>query len=93
MTRLTERRGGAYALREGAEPEAALERLGRYEELQAAVERELRAAAGRMEELRAAGRQSSATFRQLLAQKLTLEGIMARFRAYELADADGRARE
>lgn len=37
MTRLTEKRGGAYALREGAEPEAALERLGRYEELQAAV--------------------------------------------------------
>ena len=57
------------------------------------MERELSAAAGRMEELRAAGRQSSATFRQLLAQKLTLEGIMARFRAYELADADGRARE
>ena len=72
---------------------AALERLGRYEELQAAVERELSAADGRMEELRAACRQGSATFRQLLAQKLTLEGIMARFRAYGLADADGRARE
>lgn len=93
MTRLTEKRGGAYALREGAEPEAALERLGRYEELQAAVERELSAAAGRMEELRAAGRQSSATFRQLLAQKLTLEGIMARFRAYGVADAAEHTRE
>ena len=58
------------ALLPGHSSEEALRRLSQYEDLRASLEK--------LESLRAQGRTRSATYQQLLAQKLTLKDFLSR---------------
>lgn len=55
-------------------------RLAAYDEFAAGVRDELEAMKARMDELAAAGRVKSATYRQLFAARVTLREIDARLR-------------
>lgn len=55
-------------------------RLAAYDEFAAGVRDELEATKARMDELAAAGRVKSATYRQLFAARITLKEIDARLR-------------
>ena len=74
MERYTRQGQNGWQVPEGLE-QAALERLARfedaYEDLRARQER----LEGQMEPLRAAGKQKSARFRELLGEKLMLQQI------------------
>ena len=62
------------------------QRLDAFEAMLAAVLEEYNTVQRKMEQLKSQGRERSATFRQLMAQKLTLQAILARYRAYGLLD-------
>jgi len=58
------------------------ERLAAFERMYADLLKERETVLGQMEELRAAGKQKGATYKQLLAQKLTLQNLIGRFETY-----------
>lgn len=60
------------------------ERLAAYEAMQAFVRAEYDRAAARMAELRAAGREKSATYRQMMGNKLTYQNILDLYKIYGL---------
>lgn len=66
------------ALLPGQSPEEALRRLSQYEDLRASLEGQLASTLEKLESLRAQGRTRSATYQQLLAQKLTLKDFLSR---------------
>ena len=66
------------ALLPGHSPEEALRRLSQYEDLRASLEGQLAFTLEKLESLRAQGRTRSATYQQLLAQKLTLKDFLSR---------------
>lgn len=80
----TERRAQGWALRDGVDCAAAIERLARFEQCRSAAQTEYLDIERKLEGLRAQGRQNSATFRQLLGQKLTLSAVLARYDAFGL---------
>jgi len=57
------------------------ERLAAFERMYAGVLAEQREVLERLDTLRSAGKQKGATYRQLLARKLTLQELIARFEA------------
>lgn len=59
-------------------------RLERFEALLASLEQELHATDRQLADLTAAGKQKSATFKQLLARKLTLNQFLAEFEKHDL---------
>ncbi len=59
--------------------ETDLERLAAYDRMYRDLLREREDVLRRMEDLRAGGKQRGATYRQLLAQKLTLQELIGRF--------------
>ena len=75
MKRLTAPGG---ALLPGAAPEEALRRLAQYEDLQDSLEAQLASVLNKLEALRASDRTRSATYQQLLAQKLQLKDLLSR---------------
>ena len=79
MTRIAE---GRAELAEGCRIEDALGRLSQYESLHRSLEQQLADTLTRLDALRAQGRTGSATYRQLLAQKLTLKDLLARIALY-----------
>jgi len=58
------------------------ERLAAFERMYAGVLAERKEVLERLDALRAAGGQKGATYKQLLAQKLTLQNLLGRFEAY-----------
>ena len=62
------------------------EKLAAYERMQAAVRAEYDSTAAKMAELKAKGREKSATYRQLFARKLTLGELLSWYKTYGLAD-------
>ena len=79
MERLTRPAGtGCYTT---DQPEAALTRLGRWEDLYETLEQELAHASGEMARLAAAGKEKSAAYRQHFANKLTLTAFLSRLDA------------
>ena len=66
------------ALLPGQSAEEALRRLSQYEDLRASLEGQLASTLEKLESLRAQGRTRSATYQQLLAQKLTLKDFLSR---------------
>lgn len=58
------------------------ERLAAYDRMYADLLRERDKVLADMDKLREAGKQRGATYQQLLAQKLTLQNIIARFEIY-----------
>jgi len=58
------------------------ERLAAFERMYADVLKEQKEVLERLDALRAAGKQKGATYRQLLAQKLTLRDLIGRFDIY-----------
>lgn len=59
-------------------------RLERFEALLASLEQELHVTERQLVDLTAAGKQKSATFKQLLARKLTLSQFLAEFEKHDL---------
>lgn len=57
---------------------AAIERLAQYECMQEALEQEYQTVCTKMESLRSDGRKKSATYRQLLGNKLQLRDLLDR---------------
>ena len=66
------------------------ERLAAYDRLYAALLKERDQVLSRLEEQRAAGKVRGVTHQQLLAQKLTLQNLIARFAAYGIRE-DGQS--
>ncbi len=57
------------------------ERLAAYDKVYAGLTADRDRVIARMETLRAAGRTKTATFRQLLGEKLSIQAMLARFEA------------
>ena len=66
------------------------ERLAVYDRLYADLLKERDQVLSRLEEQRAAGKVRGVTHQQLLAQKLTLQNLIARFAAYGIRE-DGQS--
>lgn len=58
------------------------ERLAAYDRMYEDLLRERDGVLAKLEALRSAGKQWGATYRQLLAQKLTLQNLIGRFELY-----------
>lgn len=67
--------GGDYILSSG-EKEEAIQRLGQFEDAYERLILRREEIVVRMEELRGAGRQKSAQFRELLGEKLTIQNML-----------------
>lgn len=65
------------------EPE---QRLEAFERMLLAVQEQSRAVTQKMEPLKAAGQTKTATFRQLMGEKLTLQNILSLYQVYGLAE-------
>ena len=66
---------GGFSVPAGLEQEAA-ERLGRYEDAYERLTARRSELAGRMEALKAQGKQKTAQFRELFAEKLTIQNTL-----------------
>lgn len=77
MERLTYQGPQGWQVEEGRLAEA-LERLARFETAYEGILREQEELAAKMEPLKAAGRQKSAQFRELLGKKLTNQQLLLR---------------
>lgn len=60
------------------------DRLSQFEAMLSAVQREYTDIVSKLEELKAADKTKTATYRQLLGDKLTLNAILTRYRVYGL---------
>jgi hypothetical protein len=77
MTRLTQKAGSRYA---AEDPEAAVQKLGRTEDLYDSLVEERESLCEKIAQLRAEEKTKTVSFRQLLGEKLILENLIARFR-------------
>ena len=64
--------------------EAPAQRLEAFEAMLAAVQAQYADTTARMEQLNAAGRVTSATYRQLFAKKLSLQDVLTLYEVYGL---------
>ena len=62
------------------------QRLAAFERMLTAVQNEYAAASGKMAQLRAAGKEKTATCRQLMANKLRLQEMLAMYQTYGLLE-------
>lgn len=72
---------GGFSVPAGLEQEAA-ERLGRYEDAYERLTARRSELAGRMEALKAQGKQKAAQFRELFAEKLTIQNTLTLWETY-----------
>ena len=72
---------GGFSVPAGLEREAA-ERLGRYEDAHGRLLARQEELAGRMEALKAQGKQKTAQFRELVAEKLTIQNTLTLWETY-----------
>ena len=72
---------GGFSVPAGLEQEAA-ERLGRYEDAHGRLLARQEELAGRMEALKAQGKQKTAQFRELVAEKLTIQNTLTLWETY-----------
>ena len=72
---------GGFSVPAGLEQEAA-ERLGRYEDAYERLTARRSELAGRMEALKAQGEQKTAQFRELFAEKLTIQNTLTLWETY-----------
>ena len=86
MERLTRKNAaGTWELDPDRLPEAA-ERLARYECFVQELPRELEQISAELEELRAAGKEKTVKFRELMAKKLTDRSLLLRLEEAEQAE-------
>lgn len=62
------------------------ERLSAFEKMLDGVLTDYRSTVGRLAQLKAAGKEKTATYRQLLGNKLELQNILSRYKVYGLLD-------
>lgn len=62
------------------------QRLAAFERMLTAVQNEYAAASGKMAQLKAAGKEKTATYRQLMANKLRLQELLAMYQTYGLLE-------
>lgn len=72
---------GGFSVPAGLEQEAA-ERLGRYEDAHGRLLARQEELAGRMEALKAQGKQKTAQFRELFPEKLTIQNTLTLWETY-----------
>lgn len=60
------------------------EREEKFEKMLQAIQEEYKTISGRMEALKAEGRTRSATYRQLMGRKLTLQNMLSMYEIYGL---------
>ena len=72
---------GGFSVPAGLEQEAA-ERLGRYEDAHGRLLARQEELAGRMEALKAQGKQKTAQFRELFSEKLTIQNTLTLWETY-----------
>ena len=68
------------------------EREERFEEMLNAVRRDYENVTAKMEKLRSEEKTKTATYRQLLGDKLMLQNILTRYKIYGLLDEKGERR-
>lgn len=69
------------------------EKLAAYEAMQEFVKERYRASVARMAELKAAGREKSATYRQMMGDKMQYQSMLLLYQMYGLEGADWRDTE
>ena len=79
MSRLTVRENGVYT---AVDPDAAIQKLGRLEDMQQALQAEYDRTVTELARLSAAGKTKTVTYRQLFANKLNLMNLLDRFALY-----------
>lgn len=62
------------------------ERIENFERMLTAVQENYKTTTEKMEQLRQAGREKSATFRQLMGDKLMYQNILSLYKIYGLTD-------
>ena len=62
------------------------ERIENFERMLTAVQENYKSTTEKMEQLRQAGREKSATFRQLMGDKLMYQNILSLYKIYGLTD-------
>lgn len=82
MERLTIRTPDGIQLQNGVLLETALERLAALEDAEAALQQELADVNGKMELLRTQDKTRTATYRQLIADRFTLQELLHRLYAF-----------
>lgn len=68
-------------------------RLKAFEDMLAAILKQCDDTAKKMTELKAAGKEKTVTYRQLLASKLQLQAMLSYYRAYGLVEEEKRTEE
>ncbi|MDD6199708.1 MAG: hypothetical protein PUB93_00350 [Firmicutes bacterium] len=66
-------------------------RLEAFEKMLAAVQMDYQSTVTKMAQLKAAGKEKTATCRQLMGNKLELQSILSRYRVYGLLDTEGES--
>lgn len=66
------------------------DRLEAFEKMLADVQQRYSAAEEKMKQLKSQGREKSATFRQLMGDKLQYQNMLTMYRLYGLLDAGGQ---
>lgn len=62
------------------------QREEQFERMLRSVQQQYQETSDKMEQLKAAGKEKSATFRQLMGNKLMLQNMLAMYQAYGLLD-------
>lgn len=62
------------------------EREEKFEKMLQAIQEEYKTISDRMEALKAEGKTKSATYRQLMGRKLTLQNMLSMYKIYGLTD-------
>lgn len=79
MERLTTKNENRYT---AGNTDEAIKKLGRFEDMYEALQKELSDTADKMEKLKAEGKTKSVTYKQLFANKLTVMNIISRIEIY-----------
>ena len=67
-----------------------MDRLQKFEKMLAAVQEGYDTSAAKMEQLKQAGKEKSATFRQIWADKLMYQNMLSMYRVYGLTDENDK---
>lgn len=69
------------------------QRLAQFEKMKAAVEQQHSDTINRLEALRTQGKQKSATYTQLLGNKMNLENILQLYKLYDIDEVESEDKE
>lgn len=82
MDRYTQKNGNEYILKENLTEKDLLRRLGQFEDMYESLLQEQNTISLKMEELKSAGKNDTATYRQLFANRLKNTELIGKFNIF-----------